>query len=144
MPNDTTPISTVAAGGPRKCLTPAALRHRPAPGEDDDLAAWLVAIVGDGTGHGEAQSELADWLIAAVPPAHWSALGHLWCALNGLNSGRTGIVRLRGSLTVDQARRVLCGVRRRARGVVLDDVARQAARQRREVPVGDFSSSAVA
>ncbi|MBW3642691.1 MAG: hypothetical protein KY447_07225 [Actinobacteria bacterium] len=127
-------------------LRPAAVaqrRARSARLPDDTLAAWLVEIVAGGSKSYE-QSELADWIMAAVPRRHWTAVGHLWCTMSGLTTNRAGVIRLSGPLTLEQARHVLWAVRRRARGDVRDELAAQSARRRREVPVGDLHGGAVA
>ena len=109
----------------------------------DDLAAWLVRIAAAGTGRGRDRPELAEWLMAAVPRRHWAALGHLWCAMNGLTTRRAGVIRLAGPLSIEQAHHVVWAVRRRARGVVHDERAAQARRRRREIPVADLHPRAV-
>lgn len=114
---------------------------RLAPPSDDELVAWLVEIVGVGP---RDRQDLGAWLMAAVPPRHWSAAGHLWCAMTGLTSSQAGAIRVSGPLTHEQARHVLWAVRRRARGAVRDELAAQSARRRREIPVGDLQGGAVA
>lgn len=128
-------------------IRPAAVvqrRTRSARLPDDSLAAWLVEIVAGGSNGRYEQSELADWIMAAVPRRHWTAAGHLWCTMSGLTTSRAGVIRLSGPLTLEQARHVLWAVRRRARGVVRDELAAQSSRRRREVPVGDLHGGAVA
>ena len=86
---------------------------RSAPLSDDQLVAWLVdiaaAIPGDW-----CERELADWLMAVVPRRHWTAVGHLWCTMNGLTATHAGAIRVGGPLTNERARHVLSAVRRRA------------------------------
>lgn len=114
-------------------------RTRSAVQRDEDLAAWLVEVVATCSNCQLARADLADWLLAAVPRRHWSALGHLWCTMNGFTTAtNAGVIRLAGPLTLEQALHVLWAVRRRARGVVRDELAAQSARRRREVPVGDL------
>ena len=124
------------------CRPGSRRRARSAPPADDDLVAWLVDIVAGPTDR--RAPDLADWLMAAVPRRHWTAVGHLWCTMNGLTATRSGVIRVADSLTPDQARHVLWAVRRRARGAVHDELAAQSAQRRREIPVGDLQGGAVA
>lgn len=115
---------------------------RSAPLSDDELVAWLVGIDTAGPADRCAQ-ELADWLMAAVPRRHWTAVGHLWCTMTGLTTTQAGVIQVAGPLTHDQARHVLWAVRRRARGAVRDELIAQSARRRREIPVGDLQGGFV-
>ena len=141
---DKTLLRTNTESTSRRSTLGARQRRRPAPRREEDLAAWLVEIVAGGPNRRHAESELADWLMAAVPRRHWPAVGHLWCTMNGLTATRSGVIRVAGPLTLDQARHVLWAVRRRARGVVRDELAAQSSRRRKEVPVGDLHGGAVA
>lgn len=133
------PLATDTDSTSRRLRMGARRRTRSAAVQsDDDLAAWLVEIVAICSSCRRPPAELADWLQAAVPRRHWPALGHLWCAMNGLTATKPGVIRLAGPMTLEQARHVLWAVRRRARGVVSDEMAAQTARRRREVPIGDL------
>ncbi|MDP9441784.1 MAG: hypothetical protein M3P34_06345 [Actinomycetota bacterium] len=145
MPNnDKTLLRTDTDLASRRSTTGARHQARPGGQQDDDLVAWLVNIAATGASRRHSQSELAEWLMVAVPRRHWAAVGHLWCTMNGLTATRTEVIRLAGPLTLEQARHVLWAVRRRARGVVRDELAAQLARRRREIPVGDLRGDAVA
>ena len=116
---------------------------RSAPLSDDQLIAWLVDIAA-AIPSDRCERELADWLMAVVPRHHRTAVGHLWCTMNGLTATHAGAIRVAGPLTNERARHVLSAVRRRARGAVRDELAAQSARRRREIPVGDLQAGFVA